>query len=281
MNPAARVFVPDATPAAEALARCTHLAIGAHQDDLEFWAFPGIVACHGRADQWFAGIVCTDGGGSSRSGPYAAVDDATMRRIRAEEQEAAARLGDYGIMVQLGLPSAVVKAPADGTLKRDLHELLAAARPRVVYCHNPADKHETHIAVFAATLAALRALPADARPQRVLGCEGWRDLDWMPDEEKVRLDVSGHGDFAARLNAVFDSQIAGGKRYDLAVLGRRRANATFFDSHASDAATDVCVAMDLTPLVTDPSRDVVDFVTGLVDRFRTDVTTRLARHLIR
>jgi len=33
------------------------------------------------------------------------------------------------------------------------------------------------------------------------------------------------------LLGVFESQIAGGKRYDLALMGRRRANATYFESH--------------------------------------------------
>ena len=38
--------------------------------------------------------------------------------------------------------------------------------------------------------------------------------------------MTGRDELAARLAAVFDSQIAGGKRYDLAEQGRRRANAT-------------------------------------------------------
>ena len=42
----------------------------------------------------------------------------------------------------------------------------------------------------------------------------------------------GTGEPGAALIGVFDSQIAGGKRHDLAVLGRRRANATYNASHA-------------------------------------------------
>jgi LmbE family N-acetylglucosaminyl deacetylase len=281
MTPAARIHVPDGTPWQPALTRCTHLAVGAHQDDLEFWNFHGILACRNQPDRWFGGVVCTDGGGSSRSGSFAAFTDEAMRRVRAEEQETAARLGDYGIIIQLGHPSATVKNPADTTLSHDLQEIFATARPEVVYCHNPADKHDTHVAAFSATLTALRSLPARDRPRQVFGCEAWRDLDWMPDSEKVLLDVSGAEEFARQINGVFASQIAGGKRYDLAVLGRRRANATFFDSHASDAATDVTLAMDLTPLVADPTRDVVDFVCGHIDRFRADVANRLGRHLLR
>ena len=61
------------------------------------------------------------------------------------------------------------------------------------------------------------------------------------------MDVSGHDHLAAAMNGVFDSQIAGGKRYDLATLGRRAANATFFESHATDTATQLIFGMDLTP----------------------------------
>ena len=38
----AKVFVPDGTPVSEALARTTHLAVSAHQDDIEIMAYDGI-----------------------------------------------------------------------------------------------------------------------------------------------------------------------------------------------------------------------------------------------
>ena len=37
-RPNADIFIPDATPLPSALSRTTHLGIGAHQDDLEFFA---------------------------------------------------------------------------------------------------------------------------------------------------------------------------------------------------------------------------------------------------
>jgi len=120
-------------------------------------------------------------------------------------------------------------------------------------------------------------LPPDARPNRVLGCEVWRSLDWLSDAEKVVLDVSGHDHLASTLNGVFDSQIAGGKRYDLAVAGRRRANATFLDARSTDAMTSACLAMDLTPLILDDQLDVADFTLAHIDRFRADVERRLDR----
>ena len=59
---------------------------------------------------------------------------------------------------------------------------------------------------------------------------------------------------------MFDSQITGGKRYDLAVLGRRVANATFFDACiASDAAiAPSSGAWTSTALIRDDSLDVIE-----------------------
>jgi len=276
-NPTARLFVPDQS--ADPLGRITHLGIGAHQDDLEFMAFHGILACFQAGDKWFGGVTCTDGAGSSRTGDYANFTDAEMQRVRIKEQEAAAIVGNYAAMIQLGYPSSAVKSPSDITLKNDLLQILTAARPDVVYTHNPADKHDTHIGVFAATIQALREMPSADRPKAVYGCEVWRGLDWMMDQEKVAHDVSAHENLTASLNGVFDSQIAGGKRYDLATLGRRRANATFFESHAADDCTGIAFAMDLTPLASDPSLDIVEYVLGFVRRFEDDVRNRLAKRL--
>lgn len=278
-NPAAEIFVPDHTAPESAVARCTHLGIVAHQDDLEFLAYHGILQGHLHADQWFGGVVCTDGAGSSRTGPYADFTDEQMKAIRRREQNAAAIIGGYGAMIQLAHPSGAIKVAGSNPLVTDLAGILARTKPRILYTHNPADKHDTHLAVLAAVITAIRSLPRESRPERVLGCEGWRDLDWLDDSEKVALDVSGHPNLAAALNGVFDSQIAGGKRYDLAVPGRRLANATFHHSHASDQAEMVTLAMDLTPLVHDDELGVAEFVLRFVDRFRDDVRGKLERYL--
>ena len=275
----ANVFIPDQKPETEALRRVTHLGIGAHQDDLEFMAFHGILNCFARDDQWFGGVTCTNGAGSSRSGPYAKYSDAEMMAIRRQEQNTAAVIGGYAAMFQLDYPSSAIKSPTEQELKNDLKAILAATRPEVVYTHNPADKHDTHIGVTIAALLAMRELPRDQRPKQVIGCEVWRNLDWLPDEQKVLMDVSGRDNLAAALNGVFDSQIAGGKRYDLATLGRRAANATFFNSHATDAATQLIFGVDLTPLVTDDSIDILEHVCDLIDQFRDDVRLKLGQRL--
>jgi LmbE family N-acetylglucosaminyl deacetylase len=270
-----KLFIPEGITVEEALPRITHLGIGAHQDDLEFMAFHGILACFARDDRWFGGVTCTNGAGSSRSGPYAGFSDARMMEVRRREQNTAAVIGGYAAMFQLDYPSSTVKNPDDPSLENDLLEILTTSLPQVVYTHNPADKHDTHIGVTLAALRAMRRLPRDQRPQHVIGCEVWRDLDWLPDDAKVLMDVSGRDNLAAALNGVFDSQIAGGKRYDLATLGRRAANATFFDSHATDAATQLVFGIDLTPLVVDESLDIADYVCGFIDRFKADVFGKL------
>ena len=271
----AEIYVPDGRPVPAALKRVTHLGIGAHQDDLEFMAFHGILACHTSPSRWFGGVTCTNGAGSARAGRFRHFSDAQMMAVRRREQNRAARLGRYGAMIQLDYPSRTVKGATDNALMRDLMVILATTRARVVYTHNPADKHDTHVGVVIAAIQAMRALPPAQRPRQVIGCEVWRSLDWLPDDQKVLLDVSGHDRLAAKLNRVFASQIAGGKRYDLATLGRRSANATFFDAHATDAASQLIFGMDLTPLVTEPNRDISGYVLNLIDDFRADVVAKL------
>jgi len=222
-------------------------------------------------------VVVTNGSGSSRTGVYAEFTDAQMQAVRRREQRKAAYVGDYSIQLQLAHPSAAVKDPANASVQADLAAIFAVATPEVVYLHQPADKHDTHIAVFTHVLKALRALPAARRPKRVLGCEVWRDLDWLCDADKVLLDVSAYPNVAASLVGVFDSQITGGKRYDLATAGRRLANATYHTSHATDQHQGISWAMDLTPLVLDPSLSVADYTQALIQRFAADVASRLAR----
>jgi len=145
----------------------------------------------------------------------------------------------------------------------------------VVYLHNLADKHDTHVSVTLRSIAALRAVAAEHKPRKVYGCEVWRDLDWLPDADKQALPVSERSNIAAALVGVFDSQVSGGKRYDLATAGRRLAHATYFASHGTDEESALNFAMDLTPLVQDPSLSIADYVLGFADRFRADVARRL------
>ncbi|HSI07310.1 MAG: PIG-L deacetylase family protein [Rariglobus sp.] len=275
----ADVYVPGGARSAEAaLAAVTHLCVAAHQDDIEIMAHAGISDCLDTPGQAFGGVVVTNGAGSSRIGPYAQFTDEQMQEIRREEQRKAADIGSYAIQVQLAHPSADVKQVGHAGVAADLTAIFSACSPEVVYLHQPADKHDTHIAVLLRCLTALRALPVERRPKRVLGCEVWRDLDWLVDTDKVVLDSGRHPALAADLLKVFDSQISGGKRYDLATIGRRCANATFHTSHASDKVAGITWAVDLTPLVADATLDVSAFIAVHIQRLQSDVAGRLARY---
>jgi LmbE family N-acetylglucosaminyl deacetylase len=273
----ADIYVPSGIGPAAALARTTHLCVAAHQDDIEIMAFHGIAECERREDRWFSGVIVTNGAGSPRAGHFAKISDEEMQAVRRREQRRAARLGGYSLQIQLGHPSIAVKRPGQAEVSGDLATIFAGCRPEVVYLHNPADKHDTHVAVFLRCLEAIRSLPKAQRPPRVYGCEVWRDLDWLPESEKVALDVSARPRLAQDLLAVFKSQIAGGKRYDLATLGRRAAHASFHAAHTTDATTALTFAMDLTILAKVDSLDVETHMRGLIRRFRDDVSARLKR----
>ena len=273
----AEIYVPDDLGPEEALARTTHLGVCAHQDDLEIMAYDGILQCFRQADRWFTGIVVTDGAGSPRDDLYKDYTDEMMREVRRQEQKKAAYVGEYAAVALLDFPSKAVKSPPGTGPKEDVTAILRAARPEVVYTHNLADKHDTHVAVALRTIAAIRSLPEQLRPKHLYGVEVWRDLDWMVDSDKVAFDLSPHENLQAALISVFDSQICGGKRYDLATQGRRRAHATYHASHGTDEATSLAYGMDLTPLLTDPKLDPWTYVSAFFDRVAFEVKGRLAQ----
>ena len=275
--PTAQLFIPDGLPVSDALARTTHMAIGAHQDDLEIMAIDGILTCFGQPDQWFTGVTVTDGRGSPRAGIYADYSDDEMHEVRILEQNKAAVVGEYAAQVLLDYPSSAVKDGGNTNPAEDLARLIDAARPEIVYTHNFADKHDTHIGVATKVVQAIRSLPADARPRKLYGCEVWRDLDWMVDTDKVAFDTTEFEGLQMALVGVFDSQVSGGKRYDLATMGRRRANATYFASHATDVTTGMNFAMDLTPLIEDPTLDIETYILDFIDRLAQDVRNRIRK----
>jgi LmbE family N-acetylglucosaminyl deacetylase len=273
----AEIFVPDGLPAEQALERTTHLAVAAHQDDIEIMAAGPILECFQQKECWFTGVVVSDGRGSPRDELYKDYTDEEMRLVRFKEQKKAAVVGEYAAMILLDYPSKVIKDASQAQPVADLAAVLKAARPRFVYTHNLADKHDTHVAVALRTLAAIRSLPQAERPEKLYGCEVWRDLDWLVDSDKVPFDLTRRENLQAALLGIFDSQISGGKRYDLASLGRRRANATYFESHGVDTARGLSFGIDLTQLIMDDSKDPAAFIEEFIQRFAEDVKDRLKR----
>lgn len=273
----AEIYVPDGSGDATALARTTHLGIAAHHDDLEIMAIDGILHCFRQEERWFTGVVVTDGRASPRTGSYASFSAEEMTAQRAREQREAADMGEYSAVALLAHQSEAIKKPGSAGAVADIARLLEVTTPEVVYTHNPADKHDTHVAVLLCVLEAIDSLDPKARPRRLYGCEVWRDLDWLPDDRKVVFDCSAHEVLQAGLVKVFKSQIEGGKRYDLAVMGRRRAHAAYLHSHEVDSATALAYGIDLTPLIQDQGPDLPDFVDGLLSSFADDVRARLGR----
>jgi LmbE family N-acetylglucosaminyl deacetylase len=275
--PTAEVYIPDDLPLEQALARTTHLCISAHQDDIEIMAAQPILECFQQKDKWFTGVVVTDGRGSPRDSLYKDYSDEDMRLVRFKEQRKAAIVGEYAAQVLLDFPSKIVKDAAKKDVVDDILQIVRATKPQYVFTHNLADKHDTHVAVALRTIAALRKLDPAERPARLIGCEVWRALDWMVDSAKVTMDVTEHENLQAALLGVFDSQIAGGKRYDLASMGRRRANATYFESHGVDETTGMSYGMDMTPLLQDTNLAPSTYADSLIQNFAQDVTDRLKR----
>lgn len=274
---AIEIFIPDGSPVEMALARTTHMAIAAHQDDIEMMAAHPIIKCYQQKDLWFTGIIMTDGHGSPRDGKYKDFTDEEMGLLRTQEQFKAAAIGDYSAQLVLGYPSEIIKDKGRKEPLEDILQILRAVKPQFVYTHNLADKHDTHVAVALRVITAIRALPVKERPKKLYGCEVWRGLDWILDDDKVKMDLSRHENLQTALLGVFDSQIAGGKRYDLASMGRRRANATFSESHSTDTTTGLSLAMDMSSLIMDESLSPLDFVHGLLERFTQDVMERLQK----
>ena len=273
----AELFIPDGLAPQEALGRTTHMAIGAHQDDIEIMAVEPILSCFQQPGSWFSAVVMSDGRGSPRDDLYRNYSDEEMHVVRLKEQKKAAVVGEYSALALLDYPSKAIKNANEKQPVEDLLSLFEATDPQFVYTHNLADKHDTHVATALRVIEALRLLPVTKRPEKLYGCEVWRSLDWLLDSDKVPFNLSSHENLQAALLGVFDSQICGGKRYDLASMGRRKANATYFDSHGLDSARGLSFGMDLTPLIEDDKDPINDFVQEYMARFIRDVTDRLVR----
>lgn len=272
----AEVFLPEEVGLEAAFKRTTHLAIAAHQDDVEIMAAAPILECFQNDKNWFSAVIVTDGRGSPRNGIYKKYSDEEMRLVRFKEQRKAALIGEYSALFMLDYPSKEVKSSSYDPIE-DLANILLATNPKYVYTHNLADKHDTHVGVSLKTIAAIRTLPHEKRPEKLFSCEVWRDLDWLPDSEKVAFDLSEKENLQSALLGVFDSQISGGKRYDLASLARRRANATYFESHGVDVQTAVSFALDMSVLLQSDELDPIVFIQDFIEKFSNEVIDRIQR----
>ena len=254
----------------------TYLAIAAHMDDIEIMAIDGILKAQADPESHFSGVVLTDGRGSPRKGAFATVSDQEMVKIRTKEQARAALIGGYSSIQVLGYSSDTLKIPNNEKFIADLVEVISGIEPDVIYTHSLADKHATHVAVCLRVIEALRR--GTSKPLKAfIGCEVWRGLDWLPDEDKVLMDVSGKPELQKELLRAHRSQTLGGKNYVKAVMGRRAANATFLDPYATELADSLVYGVDLMPLLETPELEPLEYMRKLTTKFQEEMLGLIER----
>ena len=272
----AELFIPDDLDEEAALKRTTVMAISAHEDDVEMMAVDGILKCFQKKHEWFSGIAVSDGAGSLLGDIYQDCYNNEIIEVRKKEQKKAAYLGEYGSQFMLNYTSAEIKDTLNRELIEELKCIFLSTKPKVIYTHNLFDKHETHVATVIKVLSSLREIRNEYIPDKCYGCEVWGTLDWLVMEDKVIFDVSGHFNIAQAAIGVFDSQIAGGKQYQEAVIARHRANATFNVRDQKDSYTFSENAIDMTGLIKEDI-DLRVAASEKIESFKKETINRLSR----
>ncbi|HEY9060199.1 MAG TPA: PIG-L family deacetylase [Pseudobacteroides sp.] len=273
------IFIPDGKDAAEAIERTTHMAIAAHQDDIEIMAYQGIAECFCNNSKWLTGVVVTNGAGSSKGEFYSSFSDEEFINIRKLEQKKAAFVGEYSSVAMLNYSSREAKDPYNKDILKDLKSIILKAKPEIIYTHNLFDKHQTHLSVAVKVINAIRELSPSERPKELYGCEVWRSLDWLVSQDRIIFDVSENPNIAAALIEVYNSQISGNKEYHKAAIGRRCANATFYSSQESDSLANSILGMDLTPLIENVDIDIISYARGFIERFNLEAVNAIKNAL--
>ena len=260
-----QIFVPDGSSTETALSRVTHLWIGAHQDDAEVADYYGIRKCYESKDEHFCAITLANGRGSPLVGEFANMDAEEMVEVRRHEQIEAAIIGKYSAVIQTMFPSRIICDKEETAVTSDLVALIRQMpNLKVIHTHNPADKHDTHVAVACRVKEALQQLPERLSQLSVNGIEVWRKLDWMVDHitdnngskisnpGKVMLDVSANPASAPNLDIdvllPFRSQNTT-RDYAIGSQASRESNGVFGIPHDTCQATRVTIAMDLMPAI--------------------------------
>lgn len=255
--------------------RVKYLCICAHQDDNEIMAMDGVLKGIRSKNYSFALVVTADGGGSARTGEFKDYTDEMMKEVRIKEQQEAAEIGRYHSLYLLNYPSKDIKDKNNKDIVEEYKNIIKKLRPEVIYTHSVLDKHPTHLGVVVKVIQALRELPKEYQPKVFYGCEVWRGLDWISDERKIGFDLSRNVKLQKKILDVFKSQIAGGKEYTKASLGRRYANATYFQSHSVDTYKLMNYGIDMLPLIKDKNLSIKDFALSFVDELRDEISNAL------
>ncbi len=217
--------------------RCERvLAIGAHPDDVEFFA-GGTVARLREQGARVTCVVCTDGGRGGRD-----LDDPAAVR-RAEQARAADALG-VAEVVSLAHPDGEL-APGE-PLRTELIREIRRARPDLVLAHDPTtfwqrlgDRvhmgHSDHRAAGEAALDALypRAMSPNFAPE--LGLAPWAPREiWLFDTTRPDLVVDVGATLGVKLAALaaHASQNPGGSLVRAAEAAAKTASSGAFQGEA-------------------------------------------------
>lgn len=252
-----------------------YLCICAHQDDNEIMAMDGVLKGIRSRNYSFALVVTADGGGSARTGEFKDYTDEMMKAVRIKEQQEASEIGRYHSLYLLNYPSKDIKDKNNRDIVEEYKNIIKELKPEVIYTHSVLDKHPTHLGVVVKVINAIRELPKEYQPKVLYGCEVWRGLDWISDERKIGFDLSKNVKLQKKILDVFKSQIAGGKEYTKASLGRRYANATYFQSHSVDTYKLVNYGIDMMPLIKDKDLSIQAFALSFVDDLRNEISNEL------
>lgn len=263
-----------------ALARTTHVGVGAHQDDVEIMAGPMLLK---NKDSWMT-VIVTDGA-ASKSVLNGVATDLTPRQLtdmrQREQREAARETGTP--VIQLKYPSAAVGGHmGEGKREEAAFALgtLFAAMPRTqeVFGHNPIDKHATHLGVLAVQTAALRA----AKPpqlKNVYAMEVWGGLTGIPESQLSMFVVEDGKDLAAinTLVGKYQSQIQGqGRDYAATTTARMVGHGGYVSNpHLSNPPVGMVIGLDITDFAKGESCDMGALAKELLERAAA-IKTRLA-----
>ena len=252
----------------------TYLCVAAHQDDIEIMAYSQIAECYNDKNKNFVATVTTNGSGSPRTGKFKNYTDEQMILTRIDEQKQAADIGHYKALFMLMYPSSTIKDFNQHNPIEDLKNIILLTRPKVILTHNLMDKHPSHVASAIKVIQALKELKDIFSPEKVIGLEVWRGLDWLSQNDKLCFDTTKNKRLQKDLLNVFESQVQGGKRYDLAAIGRRYANATFFESHSTDDIKSLNYGVDMTEFVYS-DKTYSEFVCKKINNFKNEAISQL------